>query len=230
MLQITGQKGGFYGCYMFYRKDKTRCSNNRLMGRKKAEKKVCDQISSVLLSPAYVESATKRSNEIIKSRLRVAPEEIRALELKRRDAERELSNLLKFVTTHGDTSATIKEALEEKERQVTSFTSRIQSLKSANGDKLLLTPFALKAKFEKLIKYFERDPVLANVHLKQLFPQGLKCIANRRTLKKNHNQNNSSWLIEGEMLVDEFLSLPRITYAPCPSNQESPVTKIEGQV
>lgn len=230
MLQITGQKGGYYGCYMNHRKDKDRCKNNRLMSRKKAEKKVCDLVKSVLLTPAYLESSTKRINETIKARLRVAPEEVRALELRRRDAERELSNLLKFVATHGDTSSTIKEALAEKEQQLLSHTGRIQSLKSANVDKLLLTPFALKAKFENLFDCFERDPVIANTHLKQLFPQGLKCIARRKTLKKNHNQNNSSWTVDGCMVVDEFLNIPRVNLIATEEGVLTKIAMIEGQV
>lgn len=210
MLQITGQKGGFYGCYMNHRKDKTRCSNNRLLSRKKAEAKVADFLKDVFFQPAYLESATKRANEIVKSRLRAAPEEIKALELKRRDAEREIQNLVKFVSVHGGASMTIKENLAAKERELTFLTERVRALKSANVDKMLLTPFALKAKFQNLIEYFQADPVLANASLKQLFPSGLRCSANRATEKKNHNQRNSFWSIEGVMLADDFLSLPRI--------------------
>src|SRR5690606_5465429 len=99
-----------------------------------------------------------------------------------------------------------------------------------NVDKLLLTPFALKATFEKLIEYFECDPALANVHLKQLFPNGLKCVANRSTLKKNHNQNNSSWVVEGCMIVDEFLNIPKISFASEESSIPSRITMIEGKV
>lgn len=228
MLQVTGRKGGFYGCSMSHRKDKTRCSNNRLLSRKKAEAKITELLKAVFLQPSYLETATKRANEIIKARLRAAPEEIKALELKRRDAEREVQNLIKFVSVHGDSSATIKESLTTKERELSFFTERIKSLKAANVDKLLLTPFALKAKFEKLAEHFEKDPVLANAYLRQLLPQGLKCVPTQRTFKRNHNQNNSFWSLSGAMLVDEFLSLPRISYAQQTDGQVG-MTLIEGQ-
>ncbi len=186
---------------MNHRKDKTRCKNNRLLSRKKAEAKIADLLKDVFLQPAYIESATKRANEIVKSRLRAAPEEIKVLELKRRDAEREVQNLIKFVSVHGDSSATIKESLTNKERELSFFTERIKSLNAANVDKLLLTPFALKAKFEKLAEYFERDPVLGNAYLRQLLPQGLKCLPTQRTFKKNHNQNNSFWYLSVQAAV-----------------------------
>lgn len=230
MLQITGQKGGFYGCYMNHRKDKARCGNSRLLSRKKAEAKITELLKSIFLQPAYLEAATRRSNEIIKNRLRAAPEEIKALELKKRDAEREVQNLIKFVSIHGDASATVKEALTSREREFAFLSERIRTLKSANVDKLLLTTFALKAKFEKLAEYFERDPILGNAYLKQLLPQGLKCTPAHRTFKKNHNQRNSFWSIEGAMLVDEFLNLPRIDQTARLGGTESTMTTIGGQI
>lgn len=211
MLQISGQKGGFYGCHMNHRKDETRCSNNRLLSRKKAEAKVTELLKSVLFQPSYLETVTKRSNEIIKERLRVAPEEIKALELKKRDAEREVQNLIKFVSIHGDASTTIKDSLTSREQELTFLSDRIKTLKKTNVDRLLLTPYALKAKFEKLAEYFEKDPVISSAYLKQLFPAGLKCVPSRMTEKKNHNQKNSFWSIEGTMLVDEFIGVPRLT-------------------
>ncbi|MBY0314580.1 MAG: recombinase family protein [Bdellovibrionales bacterium] len=230
MLQVTGQKGGFYGCYMNHRKDKSRCNNNRLLSRKKAEAKIAELLKDVFLQPAYLESATKRANEIVRSRLRAAPEEIKVLELKRRDAEREIQNLIKFVSVHGDSSTTIKENLTTKERELTFLTERVRALKSANVDRLLLTPFALKAKFQNLLEYFQADPVIANAYLKQLFPNGLKCSANTATEKKNHNQRNSFWSITGVMLVDEYLNLPKIHHAIHLGGIESTLTAIEGQV
>jgi ssDNA-binding Zn-finger/Zn-ribbon topoisomerase 1 len=230
MLQITGQKGGFYGCYMNHRKDKTRCGNSRLLSRKKAEAKITDLLKSVFLQPSYLEASTNRANEIIRARLRAAPEEIKALELKKRDAEREVQNLIKFVSVHGDTSPTIKETLTSREREFAFLSERIRALKSANVDKLLLTTFALKAKFEKLTEYLGSDPVLGNAYLKQLLPQGLKCNPAQRTFKKNHNQRNSFWSISGAMLVDEFLNLPRIDQTAHLGELESTTTAIEGQV
>lgn len=229
MIQITGQKGGFYGCYMHHRKDKTRCDNSRLLSRKKAEAKVVELLKSIFLQPSYLESATKRVNEIIKTRLRAAPEALKVLELKKRDAEREAQNLIKFVSIHGDSSVMIKESLTNKERELILITEQIKSMKVANVDKMLLTPFALKAKFEKLSEYLEQDSVIGNAHLRQLLPQGLKCTPAQRTLKKNHNQNNSFWSIAGEILVDEFLGLPK-TYVTPHFDVKSAMTSIGGRV
>lgn len=229
MLQICGQKGGFYGCYMNHRKDNTQCNNSRLLSRKKAEGKITKLIRSVLLRPEYLESAAKRANEIINTQLRAAPEELRTLELKMCDIEREIRNLIKFITLNGDTSAVIKDNLVGREQELAIYSERIMTLKAVSKDKMLLTPFALKAKFEKLSEHLVKDPVLANAYLRQLFSQGLKCTPAQRTLKKNHNQNNSFWSIAGDMLVDEFLGLPK-TYVTPHFDVKSAMTSIAGQV
>ena len=216
MLQVTGQKGGFYGCYQHHRKDKIACANNRLLSRKKSEAKVVSLLKNLFCDSAYLEAATKRANEIIKERLRAVPEEIRALEVRRRDAEREVQNLLKFVTAHGDTSASVRDSLAAKEQELEVAVNQLRVLKSADVDRLLLTPFALRERFARLGEYLERDLVIANAHLKQLFPSGLRCVANRATQKKNHNQRNSLWLLEGVMLVSNELLCPG--FQKCPGN------------
>lgn len=229
MLQITGQKGGFYGCYMNHRKDSSQCNNSRLLSRKKAEDKITGLIRSVILQPEYLESTTKKANEIIKTRLNTAPEEIQALELKKSGAEREIRNLIKFITHNGDTSAVIKDNLVSREHEVAIYNERINALKAANVNKTLLTPFALKAKFEKFSEYLEKDPVLGNTLLRQLFSQGLKCTPMHRTFKKNHNQNNSFWSISGEMLADDYLGLPKTHVTPH-FDSKNTMTSIEGRV
>lgn len=229
MLLITGKSGGFYGCYMNHRKDNTQCSNSRLLSRKKAEGKITELIKSVILQPEYLELAVKRANEIINTQLRAAPEELRELELKKRDTDREIQNLVKFITLNGDTSTVIKDNLVSREQELAIYNDRITMLKAVSKDKMLLTPFALKAKFESLSEYLEKVPVLANTYLRQLFSEGLKCMPEQRTLKKNHNQNNSFWSITGEMLVDEFLGLPK-TYVTPHFDCKSIMTSIEGRV
>lgn len=229
MLQICGQSGGFYGCYMNHRKDNTKCNNSRLLSRKKAEGKVTELIKSVILQPEYLESATKRANEIVNTQLRAAPEELKTLELKKLEIEREIRNLIKFITLNGDTSVVIKDDIVSREQELAIYSERIKTLKAVSKDKMLLTPFVLKAKFEKLSDYLEKDQVLANAYLRQIFSQGLKCTPAQRTFKKNHNQNNSFWSISGDMLVDEFLGLPK-TYVTPHFDLKSAMTSIAGQV
>ena len=201
MLQITGRKGGYYGCWMHHRKDRTKCSNKRLVGRKKIELKVTNALSAVLLNPDHLKQATVQLNEMIKARLRVAPEEIRIFEQKKRDAEKEVQNMLGFIAKQGDFSDSVKSMLTSREQDIRFFDDRVRTLRAKNVDKLLVTPYALKDRYERLLETLETDPIAANGAMKQLFPIGLTCQPNTMTFKKNHNQNNSLWYVKGKVAV-----------------------------
>ena len=69
----------------------------------------------------------------------------------------------------------------------------------------MVTPFALKERFDKLAEFFATDPVHANVVLRKLIPQGLKCLPQYKTEKQNLNHNNSKWTVTEEILVHEPL-------------------------
>ena len=198
MVQVVG---GYFGCYMAHRKDKTRCSNKRLLSRKKVDAKVSEVTKQILLTPEHLDNAAKTLNDMIKSRLKASPEEIKMLERKKIEISTEINNLLKFIMTHGDVSPTVKETMEAKEKELQYINSRIQSLKVAKVDKLLVTPYSLRARYEKLADYFETDPIMANAALRKLIPSGLKCRPGNDKNVKNCNQHNSLWNLEGAILV-----------------------------
>lgn len=201
MLQITGRRGGYYGCFMHYRKDASRCSNKRLLNREKVEGRVIETLKAVLLDPGHLDQAAKLMNEIIRKKLQAAPEELRILERKKADVAKEVTNLMKFIMSHGDTSSAVKEALAEKEMEGRYVDQRIRTLKTASADKLFVTPFSLRAQYERLAECFQKEPVVANGHLKKLFGKGLECSPSQRTFKKNHNQHNSLWKIKGTLFI-----------------------------
>lgn len=201
MLQICGSKQGYYGCWMHHRKDKTKCSNRRLINRKKVETKVAETLKAILLDPDHLKKTATVMNEKIKNRLRAAPEEIKSLERKKSEAQKEASNLLNFIMKHGDMSSTVKETLTSREQELSYIEHQIRSLKAAKVDKLLVTPYSLKAHYEELVETFQADPVVANAALKHYFHNGLHCRPSNKTLKKNHNQNNSTWYINGRVVM-----------------------------
>lgn len=121
--------------------------------------------------------------------------------------------MVQFVTQNGDSSKIISDQLTEREKELELIDGRLLSLRSANVDKLLVTPFVLKDKFQKLHKLFENDVVMANATLRKIVLDGLRCSPKKLTIKKNHNQNNSQWIIEGEILIslDSALSESYVT-------------------
>lgn len=48
---------------------------------------------------------------------------------------------------------------------------------------------------------FQNDAVVANGALKNIFPYGLTCKPSVCTLKRNHNQHNSRWVVTGKVAV-----------------------------
>lgn len=48
MLQITGRRGGYYGCFTHHRKSKEVCKNKFLIHRLKLEKFVVDKVEAAV--------------------------------------------------------------------------------------------------------------------------------------------------------------------------------------
>lgn len=48
----------------------------------------------------------------------------------------EIKNILGFIANHGDSSVSVKTSLDEKESEVSFYRQQIQSLRSANADRL----------------------------------------------------------------------------------------------
>lgn len=198
MLQITGRKGGFFGCFIHHRKNKSKCSNRRTISRRKIESAVANELKSILLSDHNLELATRLINKKIKDRLSVTPDEIRSLLRDKHQVDKEIRNLTKFVRD-GDSSSAIREELQEAEERVQIIDSRLKALQAAKVENLLITPLALRERFEDLVRTLNSDPVLANAALRKLIPTGLSCRPDSSSAKKNLNQNNSKWSITGEI-------------------------------
>lgn len=198
MLQITGRKGGFFGCFIHHRKDKYKCSNRRTISRKKIESAVVEELKKVLLNDFNLELATRLINKKIKTRLSVTPDEIRSLMRDKAQVEKEIRNFAKFVRD-GDSSATIRDELREAEERILVIDSRLNALQAARVENLLITPAALKKQLENLTEILQADTVLANAALRKLIPAGLSCRPESTSSKKNLNQNNSKWTISGEI-------------------------------
>lgn len=198
MLQITGRKGGFFGCFVHHRKDKSKCSNRRTISRRKIEAAVAAELKVVLLDEHNLNLATKLINKKIKDRLSVTPEEIRSLMRNKFLVEKEIRNFTKFVRD-GDSSAIIRDELRAAEDRNQIIDSRLYALQAARVENLLVTPAAMRERFENLAEILGSDPVLANAALRKLIPAGLSCRPESTSAKKNLNQNNSKWTISGEI-------------------------------
>ncbi|MGK5086858.1 recombinase family protein, partial [Bdellovibrionota bacterium FG-2] len=197
MPQICGTRGGFYGCYMHNRKDPQQCSNNRMIARSKLEPKVIELIMATLLDPATLQMAADSLNKMIRERLREAPTESMHIEERLRTVTKEISNLINFIVVNGDSSSAIKEALARKESEKQNLEEQVRQLKVVSADKLLVTPFALKAHYQKLSEYFAKDPVQANAALRLLLPNGLKATPAARDVNDKCKNPKRLWRIEG---------------------------------
>jgi len=201
-LQITGRRGGYYGCYTHHRKDKTACNNRRLINRVKVESKVIEKVQSILLDPTNIELATKLLNEKVKQRIAGNPENVKLLTKRKLDIEKDLKRLLSFVMSDGGGGlSTIREAMTEQERQLDMIKQKLRAAEHLNKNRILVTPFALQDKYLRLASYFAKEPRIANAALRQLIPGGIACDPKVSSEKKNHNQNNSEWTLYGRILV-----------------------------
>ncbi|MEK6707074.1 MAG: hypothetical protein AABZ06_14955 [Bdellovibrionota bacterium] len=105
---------------------------------------------------------------------------------------------------HGNSApAMVNDQLKEKERETQLLDAQLRSLKGLQADKLLVTPFALRSKYDGLLEQLTKDPVLGNAALKQLLRQGLKCTPIQVENRKSSNPTNNLWKAEGVIMVAE---------------------------
>lgn len=197
MLQITGRRGGYYGCFTHHRKSKTACKNKFLVHRIKLEKFVIEKVKEVLLSDHNIQIAVSLINKKINHRLRSVSVEIGQLHQRRNDVQRKIRNLMTFIEEGSDSSDLVKENLKERQIELRYIDEQIRLLQVKESEKILVTTFSLRKHFENLTELFDRDPALANAALRKLFLNGLVCVQQSKTEKKNLNQNNSKWVVTG---------------------------------
>jgi hypothetical protein len=209
MLLVAGQRGGYYGCYTHHRKNKNLCSNNRLLGRKKVEPQVIETLANVLLAPDNLKRMTESTNALIKSKMNDNPQNIKVLETTITKLEREISHATDFVFQGGGTPE-LQKKLEAKEVELRATRERLKKFQNLSINKLLLTPFAIRGEFQNLLELCEKQPILANNVLRKFFRNGLYCTSKATTTKKNLNQNNSLWHLEGSLIVGNSSGLENL--------------------
>lgn len=205
MYQVSGTKGGFFGCYVHHRKNTEACKNNRLIGRRRLEPRIAELVRSVLLDPKVLSESVQRINQAIKRRWSQAPDELQRLERQEAELLRMVKNLLS-ITLSASTSEALEETgkvLQSKEEELRTVREKLQAIRAASGtvEKLLVTTFALKARYESLLKYFEKDVPRANAALRILFPMGLACDPHSTSERRRCNRFDNHWTIKGAMVV-----------------------------
>jgi hypothetical protein len=199
MLQITGRRGGYYGCFTHHRKNKEVCKNKFLIHRLKLERFVVDKVKEILLSEQNIQLAVNIINKKINQRLRSVPVEISQLQQRRNEIQRKVRNLMNFIEQGADSAELVKVNLGEREIELRYTEEQIRLLQVAESDKVLVTVFSIRKHFENLTELFEKDPALANAALRKLFLNGLVFVQQSRTEKSNFNQNNSKWMVMGAL-------------------------------
>ena len=153
---------------MHHRKDKQKCDNKRLINRAKVERSVIQVIQTHLQSAEHIKQATDIANNLIRKKMRVAPDELKRLQKRKDELNREINNLVRVVSSGGDFSFALKEALQAKENENRYVDSQIRQFQTIKIDKLFFTPFAMKAKFDRLADFLLKEPVIANAALRRL--------------------------------------------------------------
>lgn len=200
-LQITGNKGGYYGCPTHHRKDATKCSNQRLINRLKIEQKIIEVVRKHLSDEDHIQRCTDLANQILRKKMRDNPVQLKHLRNRSIELDREIQNLIDFIAKGGEGSLAIAESLRLKEAERVNIKTQINHLQSTEADKLFLTPFSMREYFKKLSEALTKEPVLGNAAMRKLIPDGLICKPEGSSEKRNFNQNNSHWMITGKMLA-----------------------------
>ncbi len=201
LYQVSGKGDGYYGCYVSHRKNRSVCSNRRLLPRKKVDAAVVAKLKEVLFDPHHLELATNRYNQLMREKLKAAPQRSTVLQSRLQGIETEIGNLLQFIMASGASAPTsIRDMLVAKEAEKQAVTAELQVIGQVSEDKTFLTSFALKQKMESLQGYLDQDSDIANRAMKLFFPEGLVARPADDTEQSRCNPHRNPWSVVGGLL------------------------------
>ena len=153
---VSGRRDGYYGCLASYRKGD--CNWRVLIRRNRVESAVLDYLKSKLLSnDDLTQHATQTYNEVIKKHLRQAPSRKKELEQELATLEKEIENLVSFITK-GQVSNidAISDALRKREDRKSNVKQQLADLtKVEDKASFLVTPYLVKHKLESVMNSIE---------------------------------------------------------------------------
>lgn len=200
--QVSGKGDGYYGCYLHHRKDRTACANRRLLPRGKVDKAVVEKLKEVLLDPHHLELATGRYNQLMREKLKAAPQRSTVLQGRLQGIEVEIANLLQFIMSSGaSTPTSIRDMLVAKEAEKRAVSEELQVIERIGEDRIFLTVFALKQKMEALKTYLDQDSEVANRAMKLFFPDGLIARPAGNTEQTRCNRHRNPWTLSGVVIM-----------------------------
>ena len=114
--------------------------------------------------------------------LRSHEEEVARIEI-------ELKNAADAVLKGGD-SETLTKIIQEREKRRRYLDFQVRQIKTANQEKVYVTPSAMREKFKNLVNTMQKKPKDAASALKKIFPENLKM-----------KWDGEKWEVSGTMAV-----------------------------
>lgn len=158
ITMISGRREGYYGCVAAYRKGN--CDWRTLIRRKRVEGAVLAYLKEKLISDDnLIQYATKKYNEVAKRLMRQAPDRKKDLEKELGDLEKEIANLIGFITKGNASSIdAVSEALRQREDRKLFIKQEISHLsRSEDKSKFLVTPFLVRSRLEGIMNSIEES-------------------------------------------------------------------------
>ncbi len=198
LLQTTS---GSFGCYRQRNKGTNHCSNIRTVKVHKLEAALFNRFSTMADDESFVTYFTKRFNDWLKKRYSNSSDDIQILNAQLKATIKEQQNLVNFVSQTEHPPLSILDSINEKEASKVRIEHELSFLKQRRSQNMFMLPANVKAYLKRFGEIMGSDIQNANLALKKLFPEGLKCTPEVVAGVATHNQHNSKWLIEGKMLV-----------------------------
>ena len=196
---VSGRRDGYYGCWTHHRKDKTQCSNNKLLSRKKLETEGLRRLELILTDSIRLGEAAKELNSIVKQKLDTGQDQLSKYRKQAAEIQKEIDNLVKFVVTHGDVSESLRNSLTEKEKAMQHLTREIKLLEKSRSKTIEIDATQLLNRYSKLYEILLKDPILGNCAIRSFFPNGLQAIP-----KQIDETSKTRWEIKGDMALGQL--------------------------
>ncbi len=167
---VSGRREGYYGCLAAYRKGS--CEWRTLIRRKRAEAGVMDHLRKEFLSEEkLLHYAAKKFNESINKYLRHAPDKKKDLEKELGNVEKEISNLIGFITKGNASNIdAVSEALKQREDRKLFLKQQLSQISNAEDKtRYLVTPYVVKEQLAKTMAVIEESGDRYSSVLQDLF-------------------------------------------------------------
>ncbi|MSP18374.1 MAG: hypothetical protein EXR74_02260 [Bdellovibrionales bacterium] len=166
----SGKSGGYLGCMNASRQAGAECANKQMIKMSLVEWNIVDELKKNLEDSRTYDYLARRYNELMGKRSSDVPHRLNEVEITISKQEKVIANYTKFIG-EGVWSDTIATELTATEHKVKELKKERDYLKERLGERLYVTPHAIRERLLNLNEVLGQRVSEANRIMRRLFPE-----------------------------------------------------------